>query len=98
MISSLHPSNQPFINVTNDEPATRRGIWQVKPIIQGWDHVDFIGVDFLDFKRKGAELANFYTGIINDLLRVEATEGKRYTIESKLNSSSEFNMLCISCY
>ncbi|MBO8495171.1 hypothetical protein INO77_16150, partial [Staphylococcus aureus] len=42
----------------------------VKPIIQGWDHVDFIGVDFLDFKRKGAELANFYTGIINDLLRV----------------------------
>ncbi|HFG0341123.1 TPA: hypothetical protein ACGFPT_001744, partial [Staphylococcus aureus] len=46
------------------------------PIIQGWDHVDFIGVDFLDFKRKGAELANFYTGIINDLLRVEATESK----------------------
>lgn len=45
-------------------------------ILQGWDHVDFIGVDFLDFKRKGAELANFYTGIINDLLRVEATEGK----------------------
>lgn len=40
------------------------------------DHVDFIGVDFLDFKRKGAELANFYTGIINDLLRVEATESK----------------------
>lgn len=76
VISSLHPSNQPFVNVTNDEPATRRGIWQVKPIIQGWDHVDFIGVDFLDFKRKGAELANFYTGIINDLLRVEATEGK----------------------
>lgn len=38
--------------------------------------VDFIGVDFLDFKRKGAELANFYTGIINDLLRVEATESK----------------------
>ncbi len=54
----------------------RRGIWQVKPIIQGWDHVDFIGVDFLDFKRKSAELANFYTGIINDLLRVEATESK----------------------
>ncbi|PVW17684.1 lipase, partial [Staphylococcus aureus] len=26
-------------------------------MIQGWDHVDFIGVDFLDFKRKGAELA-----------------------------------------
>ncbi|HHJ5303407.1 TPA: YSIRK domain-containing triacylglycerol lipase Lip2/Geh, partial [Staphylococcus aureus] len=76
VISSLHPSNQPFVNVTNDEPATRRGIWQVKPIIQGWDHVDFIGVDFLDFKRKGAELANFYTGIINDLLRVEATESK----------------------
>ncbi len=24
VISSLHPSNQPFINVTNDEPATRR--------------------------------------------------------------------------
>ncbi|RZH80051.1 lipase, partial [Staphylococcus aureus] len=23
-------------------------------MIQGWDHVDFIGVDFLDFKRKGA--------------------------------------------
>lgn len=76
VISSLHPSNQPFVNVTNDEPATRRGIWQVKPILQGWDHVDFIGIDFLDFKRKGAELSNFYTGIINDLLRVEATEGK----------------------
>ena len=54
----------------------RRGIWQVKPILQGWDHVDFIGVDFLDFKRKGSELANFYIGIINDLLSVEATEGK----------------------
>ena len=26
VISSLHPSNQPFVNVTNDEPATRRGI------------------------------------------------------------------------
>ncbi|WP_303750585.1 lipase-like domain-containing protein, partial [Staphylococcus aureus] len=48
----------------------------VKPILQGWDHVDFIGVDFLDFKRKGSELANFYIGIINDLLSVEATEGK----------------------
>lgn len=36
----------------------------------------FIGVDFLDFKRKGSELANFYIGIINDLLSVEATEGK----------------------
>ncbi len=29
VISSLHPSNQPFINVTNDEPATRRGIWKL---------------------------------------------------------------------
>ncbi|SHD50413.1 lipase precursor [Staphylococcus argenteus] len=76
VISSLHPSNQPFVNVTSEEPATRRGIWQVKPILQGWDHVDFIGIDFADFKRKGAELANFYTGIINDLLRVEATDEK----------------------
>ncbi len=40
------------------------------------DGMMIIGVDFLDFKRKGAELANFYTGIINDLLRVEATESK----------------------
>lgn len=52
VISSLHPSNQPFVNVTSEEPATRRGIWQVKPILQGWDHVDFIGIDFADFKRK----------------------------------------------
>ncbi|AKS67981.1 YSIRK-targeted triacylglycerol lipase [Staphylococcus coagulans] len=74
VISSLHPFNQAFIDITAEDSGTRKGIWQVRPILQGWDHVDFIGIDATDLKHTGAELANFYMGIVNHLLGVEALE------------------------
>ncbi|MDU9293603.1 YSIRK-targeted triacylglycerol lipase [Staphylococcus coagulans] len=74
VISSLHPFNQAFIDITAEDSGTRKGIWQVRPILQGWDHVDFIGIDATDLKHTGAELANFYMGIVNHLLGVEAIE------------------------
>ncbi|CAD7360769.1 lipase precursor [Staphylococcus schleiferi] len=76
VISSLHPTNQAYVDISTDDPGTRKGIWQVRPVMQGWDHTDFIGNDVFDFKRTGAELANFYMGIVNNLLGVEALDGK----------------------
>lgn len=71
VISSLHPSNQDYVDISADELATRKGIWQVRPVMEDWDHIDFVGLDAFDLKHTGAELANFYAGLINNLLRVE---------------------------
>ncbi|WP_425319122.1 YSIRK-targeted triacylglycerol lipase [Staphylococcus lutrae] len=76
VISSLFPLNQDYVYITADDLATRKGVWQVRPVLEGWDHVDFIGLDATDFKRTGAELADFYMGMVNQLLRVEALDEK----------------------
>lgn len=52
-------------------PATSKGVWQVRPVQNGWDHADLIGLDLPDFKRTGAELGKYYLGMINNMMRVE---------------------------
>ncbi|MDK4085194.1 YSIRK-type signal peptide-containing protein [Staphylococcus pseudintermedius] len=74
VISSLFPLNQPFVKVSSDALATRRGIWQVRPVLKNWDHVDFIGIDIFDLKRTGGELAKFYMSIMDNLLHIEALD------------------------
>ncbi len=73
VISGQHPDNEPFEYV-DDNTAPKKGIWQVTPTMKGWDHTDFTGQDTLDFHHTGAELARFYLGIMNDLVREEALE------------------------
>ena len=56
-------------------PATSKGVWQVRPVQNGWDHADLIGLDLPDFKRTGAELGKYYLGMINNMMRVEELDG-----------------------
>ncbi|PTI03210.1 lipase [Staphylococcus shinii] len=72
--SALSPTGQPAKKVQDLTQATEKGVWQVMPIKKDWDHVDFIGLDNLDRKRTGQELEEFYTGIVDHLMRVEARE------------------------
>ncbi|MGW8032167.1 YSIRK-targeted triacylglycerol lipase [Staphylococcus shinii] len=72
--SALSPTGQPAKKVQDLTQATEKGVWQVMPIKKDWDHVDFIGLDNLDRKRTGQELEEFYTDIIDHLMRVEARE------------------------
>ena len=50
-------------------------IGQVRPVQNGWDHADLIGLDLPDFKRTGAELGKYYLGMINNMMRVEELDG-----------------------
>lgn len=72
--SALSPTGQPAKKVNDLTEATEKGIWNVMPIKNDWDHVDFVGLDNLDRKRTGEELETFYTDIIDHLMRVEARE------------------------
>ncbi|MEN3089342.1 MAG: YSIRK-type signal peptide-containing protein [Staphylococcus pseudoxylosus] len=72
--SALSPTGQPAKKVKDLTQATEKGVWNVMPIKNDWDHVDFVGLDNLDRKRTGQELEEFYTDIIDHLMRVEARE------------------------
>ncbi|MBM2657323.1 hypothetical protein [Staphylococcus pseudoxylosus] len=72
--SALSPTGQPAKKVKDLTQATEKGVWNVMPVKNDWDHVDFVGLDNLDRKRTGEELEAFYTGIIDHLMRVEARE------------------------
>ncbi|AID02239.1 hypothetical protein BE24_09475 [Staphylococcus xylosus] len=72
--SALSPTGQPAKKVQDLTQATEKGVWQVMPIKNDWDHVDFLGLDNLDRKRTGQELEAFYTGIIDHLMRMESRE------------------------
>ncbi|UBV40640.1 YSIRK-targeted triacylglycerol lipase [Staphylococcus xylosus] len=72
--SALSPTGQPAKKVQDLTQATEKGVWQVMPIKNDWDHVDFLGLDNLDRKRTGQELEAFYTGIIDHLMRIESRE------------------------
>ncbi|MEB7831384.1 YSIRK-targeted triacylglycerol lipase [Staphylococcus xylosus] len=72
--SALSPTGQPAKKVQDLTQATEKGVWQVMPIKNDWDHVDFLGLDNLDRKRTGQEIEAFYTGIIDHLMRIESRE------------------------
>ncbi|WP_436960682.1 YSIRK-targeted triacylglycerol lipase [Staphylococcus xylosus] len=72
--SALSPTGQPAKKVQDLTQATEKGVWQVMPIKNDWDHVDFLGLDNLDRRRTGQELEAFYTGIIDHLMRIESRE------------------------
>lgn len=76
--SSLFPTNQAAKTVGMTSPSTDKGIWQVKPVMNGWDHLDFVGLDATDYKRIGEELSQFYLGIINNLIRIEEIDGIKH--------------------
>lgn len=46
--------------------------------MNGWDHLDFVGLDATDYKRIGEELSQFYLGIINNLIRIEDIDGIKH--------------------
>lgn len=71
VVSSLYPTGQAFTDFTD---GLKKGIWQVTPVMKGWDHLDFVGLDTLDFKHTGQELQGFYAGLINNMMRVEELE------------------------
>ncbi|CAL27045.1 lipase (fragment 2) [Staphylococcus carnosus] len=71
VVSSLYPTGQAFTDFTD---GLKKGIWQVTPVMQGWDHLDFVGLDALDFKHTGIELQQFYAGLINNMMKVEEAE------------------------
>lgn len=68
VVSSLYPTGQAFTEFTD---GLKKGIWQVTPVMKGWDHLDFVGLDALDFKHTGQELQGFYAGLINHMMRIE---------------------------
>lgn len=68
VVSSLYPTGQAFTEFTY---GLKKGIWQVTPVMKGWDHLDFVGLDALDFKHTGQELQGFYAGLINHMMRIE---------------------------
>ncbi|ARJ51988.1 triacylglycerol lipase [Staphylococcus lutrae] len=70
VISSLHPDDEPFVNVAFDSPPVK-GIWQVTPVMKDWDHTDFTGQDTLDWHRNAGELSRFYRDLVDDLVRKE---------------------------
>ncbi|MGW7930965.1 YSIRK-targeted triacylglycerol lipase [Staphylococcus xylosus] len=72
--SALSPTGQPAKKVQDLTQATEKGVWQVMPIKNDWDHVDCLGLDNLDRRRTGQELEAFYTGIIDHLMRIESRE------------------------
>ncbi|ANZ34210.1 YSIRK-targeted triacylglycerol lipase [Staphylococcus carnosus] len=71
VVSSLYRTGQAFTDFTD---GLKKGIWQVTPVMQGWDHLDFVGLDALDFKHTGIELQQFYAGLINNMMKVEEAE------------------------
>ncbi|MCG3412811.1 YSIRK-targeted triacylglycerol lipase [Staphylococcus massiliensis] len=70
VISALHPSDEAFKNVEAPD-APIKGIWQVTPSMQGFDHTDFTGQDALDKDRSNEELKDFYEGIVHNLMQTE---------------------------
>lgn len=70
VISSQHPEDEAFENDDFNAPAVK-GIWQVTPTLDGWDHTDFTGQDALDWHRSGGELQSFYHRLVEDLSRKE---------------------------
>ncbi|MHD0398645.1 YSIRK-targeted triacylglycerol lipase [Staphylococcus simulans] len=68
VVSSLYPTGQAYTDFTD---GLKKGVWQVTPVMKGWDHLDFVGLDALDFKHTGQELQDFYAGLINHMMRVE---------------------------
>ena len=75
VISSQHPSNQAFKKVDDHTPATDKGVWQVRPVQHGWDHLDLVGMDAFDLTHTGRELGQFYLGIMDNIMRIEEADG-----------------------
>ncbi|MGV3244809.1 YSIRK-targeted triacylglycerol lipase [Staphylococcus sp. 11261D007BR] len=68
VVSSLHPSNQDWVQATEE---LQKGIWQVTDVRHGWDHVDFVGQDAADLKHTTEELQAFWHHIAEDLVASE---------------------------
>ncbi|PNZ10847.1 lipase [Staphylococcus coagulans] len=68
VVSSKHPYNQAWTNATDQ---IQKGIWQVTPVFEGWDHVDFVGQDTNDTNHTQEQLQNFWLNIADDLVKTE---------------------------
>lgn len=68
-----------LLNIHTTKPGWRqqmkykKGVWQVMPVQEGWDHLDFIGLDTNDTSRSQDELKNFWHSIAEDLVKSEET-------------------------
>ena len=68
VVSSQHPYNQAWTNATDQ---IQKGIWQVTPVLEGWDHVDFVGQDTNDTNHTQEQLQNFWLKLADDLVKTE---------------------------
>lgn len=71
VISALAPFTQPFVKAGS---TIQKGVWQVHDVMKGWDHVDFVGLDFFDIRRTGAELEKFYHSLMDNIKQIEAID------------------------
>nr|WP_242439333.1 hypothetical protein [Staphylococcus delphini] len=76
VISSQFHDDEAYQYVNFDSDIMQ-GVWKATPILDGWDHVDFIGGDTLDWHHPGAELQKFYHDLVKDLVRKEEEWYKR---------------------
>ncbi|MFO3702841.1 lipase [Staphylococcus felis] len=71
VISALAPFTQPFVKAGS---TIQKGVWQVHDVMKGWDHADFVGLDFFDIRRTGAELEKFYHSLMDNIKQIEAID------------------------
>lgn len=60
VISALYPIGQDFKYADGNYSA---GIWHVEPTIEGWEHMDFVGQDYIQAPRLKDAIKNFYQNI-----------------------------------
>ncbi|MGM9988195.1 MAG: esterase/lipase family protein [Bacillaceae bacterium] len=48
VVSAKHPTNHPSTSYTNDR-SPQPGIWNEYPVMNNWDHMDYMGLDALSY-------------------------------------------------
>lgn len=59
--SALSPSNQTSMTANNQ---LKKGIWNVEATIEGWEHMDFVGQDFIQAPKLKKQVHDFYITIV----------------------------------
>lgn len=73
VISAQHPFNQAYTPATDQ---IQKGVWQVTPVKNEWDHGDFIGTDSSEVRISKQDLRDFWDNLFNDMVRNEQVTDK----------------------
>ncbi|GFH41502.1 hypothetical protein Hs30E_00530 [Lactococcus hodotermopsidis] len=60
VISALYPQGQAFKNADGNPT---KGVWYVEPTIEGWEHMDFVGQDYVQAPLLKNKVKAFYQNI-----------------------------------